>query len=734
MKIKNRYGGLAPAFMTSKIIACSLGLAGLLAANCFAAGPYAPTNWPPTIDPTKIVHFGIVSNAVVDGDLLSTNSASTNATWTYSLGICAIGAGADQGVTRVGCLGPEGYSALRGGFSYFNIADTNFYYWTNQAEFDVLMLVYGDTGVLNAGNPTLPKGVRFQEGTSSSGYSTYTTPSGLQLFTTNAYDNRWSWMLFTVTNNMWSNKVDSLIYRQVGAIKPGSSPTASVNGGINGGTLRMQCADTSSGMAGWTVHAFAIGQKGAFGSTNDMNIFSDFRSLDCPPVPAANLVGIDFASGTSNNLVPVNNIDAVLEVRPDQGPAGDLRTAAVPIASNGAMGWLYNFGIVSNYLGLPCNNNAVFHICVDFYDDPAFAGAFPAVVFGPEAFAVDSQGCSPASVYPSTSLHTMTGSGKWIRQSWIVPNVNLYGVNVAPDYTAGPRLIAKFGQVAISRVDYGILRTGSDPLAGQDPLADCPLDPQVCEGVYTNYVELDLQNGIQDGLAIGTPGSDQNFVQEMAGPAGDQRMCVVADTNLANLYLQFQILNGAMGPNYQDNAHVAIVLTYYDDPLLKSNRFGIDAWRYRVLGVENIFAADAGKWVMLEGTGKWRDAYWEVDRMLFSGVNQAPQAAARIKCEGPVHVSRVRYAVIRTCGPNAGVNWLDQYRVKSLSVSPDTNGMVKLNWPNQEAQLTVQGSSDFSTWSIFAPTPTFPESEQVTVRLAPTNSSQFFRLYRPPIP
>lgn len=733
MKTKRSYCGLVPALNTKpKLMACTLGLAAVLVGNCFAAGPYPPTEWPPTIDTNKIVHYGFVSNSISDTGFISTNS-----TWTSSIGICAIGAGADQGASRVGCLGPEGFNAISGGYTYFNLADTNYAIWANEAEFDVLMQVYGNPTVLNANNANLAKSVRFQEGTSASGYSTYTTPGGLQLFSTNAYNNQWNWILFTMTNNMWSNSIDHNLYRQVGVIKPGSSASASVNGGINGGTVRISCGDAGSTMAGWTVHAFAIGQKGAFGTTNDVNLFAPFRTIDCPPVPAVNLVGIDFNAGTADHLIAVTNADAQLEVRTGQGPSDDLRTAAVPIlnAAGTFTSWLYNFGIESNYLGQPCNNNEPFRICVDFYDDPGFAGAFPAVVFGPEAYATDSQGCSPASVYPSSSLQTLTGSGKWIRRSWIVPNVNLIGVNTQP-FTGGPRLISNFGQVAISRIEMAVLRTGSEPLAGQDPLAGCPLDPQVCEGVYTNFVELDLPNNVRNGLDIGTPGTDQNFITEMAGPASDQRLSVCSDTNLASLYLQFPIIGGALGSNYQDNAHIAIVLTYYDDPNLRSNHFGIDAWHYRTaVGLDNIFAADAGKWVMLEGTDKWRDVYWEIDRLTFNGVNQAPQAAVRFKCEANVHVSRVRYAVIRTCGPNTGVNWLDSYRVTSLAARPDTNGLVRLTWPYGEPQLTVQGIPSLGgTWSTFAPTPILPELEQATVRFSPTNNSQFFRLYRPSIP
>lgn len=65
------------------------------------------------------------------------------------------------------------------------------------------------------------------------------------------------------------------------------------------------------------------------------------------------------------------------------GPVGDKRRAVVPSGS------FLNFGILDNYLGRACNEPHAVKVCVEFYDDPSFAGAN--VRFGPEAYATDKR-------------------------------------------------------------------------------------------------------------------------------------------------------------------------------------------------------------------------------------------------------------------------------------------------------------------------------------------------------
>jgi hypothetical protein len=102
------------------------------------------------------------------------------------------------------------------------------------------------------------------------------------------------------------------------------------------------------------------------------------------------------------------------------------------------MGQFLNFAILDNYLGKPCNDPRAVKLGIEFYDDPAFAGAN--VTFGPENFATDDKG--GVDTYPPEKRQLLTGTGKWIRRSWIIPAVDLKGIN-AGSLTAGPRLISE---------------------------------------------------------------------------------------------------------------------------------------------------------------------------------------------------------------------------------------------------------------------------------------------------
>lgn len=69
--------------------------------------------------------------------------------------------------------------------------------------------------------------------------------------------------------------------------------------------------------------------------------------------------------------------------------------------------------------------------------------------------------------------------------------------------------------------------------------------------------------------------------------------------------------------------------------------------------------------------------------MKFNGVNQGPQAAARFvtSAGGKIFFTRVRYAVIRPCGPEAGVNLLEDCkpRLDVFFKRGDTNADSQLN-------------------------------------------------------
>jgi hypothetical protein len=329
------------------------------------------------------------------------------------------------------------------------------------------------------------------------------------------------------------------------------------------------------------------------------------------------------------------------------------------------------------------------------------------------------------------SFYTLTGSGKWLRLAFWVPGVNLSGINTAP-LTGGPRLLFYDGYPFIDRIELGVARTGSNPLAGLDPDPTFNVDPLVCSTNYGYYAELDLHAGITNGLDVGTSGGDQNMVVEEAGPPEDRRLSLAPAAGNNNI--QFAIVNEAFGPSYQDNARVAMALTYYDDPAMAGAR--LYPWPYRsfVNGVSTIVFPQApyNRRETLAGSGTWKVATFELPNANFEGVNQGPQSLVRFQTDpavagdpatGYIHVSRVRYNVVRPCGPHQGINMF-----QTPTIANATNN-VNVGW---FGQATLQS----------APTlpPAWADVLSATNAMTNTYSTpaagepRFFRLKFPPLP
>jgi hypothetical protein len=663
-----------------------------------AGGPYPATAWPTNINPNLFADYW-----VADGSL-----SAPNANWSNALGVKNDG---DQSVADVTLQGLGGKRATS---NNINVWDTNWQAWNTNALIDILLCAYGDANILRSATDPY-QGRRFQFLTGTLPTDASSTVYG-GTFATNAYNSKWNWILFTITNNLQSNLVDRLI----GTLR--TNATGGTNfGGINGGTIRIQGPDNNAN--GLAVHAIAFGQHGVFGKAADINQFAP-PDGSCPPVVDVNLAAIDFDAGYTNHLQVINDpgTDQGVTFSSSVGPAGNQRKAVIPT------GTYLNFGITSNYLGQACNDNTVMKVCVDYYDDPAFAGA--SVMFGPYACAADALG--DLTYNPAGNLITLQGTGQWIRQSWVIPSANLVGVSTAP-LTGGPQFACFNGEVAVSRFYLAALRS-TGPLAGQDPLADCYVDPLICQGAYGNYAELDLANAISNGLDVGTSGGDQVMVVETAGPVSDRRLAVRGDT-APNYFVNFQIVTNALGPTSQGNVHLAMSVTYYDDPALAGEGFRPQVWKLREPTGTAFNYMNTPQNMILAGTGQWRDAYWEIGTISFDGVNQGPQAAARFQTDAapgqstaaPVHISRIRYAVIRPCGPTAGQNPLSSKA--TLTAGPDTNGLLRVTWPNRAPQAVLDSAPTLSgAWSAFNGTPTI-EGTQSVVRFGPTNAnSQFFRL------
>ena len=257
----------------------------------------------------------------------------------------------------------------------------------------------------------------------------------------------------------------------------------------------------------------------------------------------------------------------------------------------------------------------------------------------------------------------MEGTGKWREAEWFVSDVKLTGVNVTQQAAAR---FSFGGPVYISRLRVGIIRT-SGIYEGVDPIPDSyPFDPDP----YGIYAELDLNEGIIDGLDVGTNGGDQEYILEDGiGPAGDKRYSIRPALGEASdpfdSHINFAILDEIFGPSDQPNAVFKVAVDYYDDPDLVGEDFGPDVYQSNVFGTLQFKYPPSADRITIEGSGEWKVAAWQIDDMNFSGVNQGPQAAARLSfsTNGAIHISRVRYAVIRPVGVNAGVDMLADVEV-----------------------------------------------------------------------
>jgi hypothetical protein len=658
-------------------------------------GPFDPEYWPPSIDPAKLVHF------------VSTDQAFSAPGAGWSTDALQILNGGDQDTDSITIGGHNGLK-VKAGSAYLNVADPLFTVWSNYDTIDILMQVYGDGAMLDANGQ--PRSFAFLTGS----LPDLRAPNGGSL-PVEAKNQKWNWVLFRIENALRADGT-----RYVGVIPPGAQG-AFTFGGVNGGTIRAQ------GVLGLTVRLVAFGERGAFGEPEQINRFAPGGA--CAPEPDTNLAYADISRNTNSFLVVLNDSDQTVTYQDNVGPAGDLRRAVRANAS------FMNFGITNHYLGLPCNDPHNVKLCVEFYDDPALTGA----VFGPETYATDATGGT--AIFPVDRRHTLEGTGKWVRRAFNIAAVNLKGTNTG-SLEGGPRLIFENGQVPISRVELGLFRTGTNRLAGVDPIPDCFEDPKICTDAYGNYAELDLGKAIMNGLDQGDSGGDQAMVVEDAGPANDRRQAVRPDITASSpgIYLNFKIINEPFGPSTQDNARLAICVTYYDDPALAGATFRPEVYKSDRGGDVTFAYTPANIVTRLTGSDRWLDAYFELPDVKFNGVNQGPQAAARFVVAKPaasqslpgVYFTRVRYAVIRPCGALAGVNLLEGCKPPVLrpSLNPgDVTLFLVLTWTTNAAGYRLQTTADLAQpqWTGVPGTPEIRDDHYVLL-LSATNTQGYYRL------
>lgn len=671
-----------------RLLALWATLSGVALVNA-QTGPFSPDDWPATRDPAKRVHY-----VVVDGGL---TPPSDN--WIADQLLILSGGDQATADTTIG-----GYAAKKATGNYLNIADQGFETWADQENIDVLVQVYGDGALFNTQG--LPRDFVFLTGT----LPELNFPHAGQI-AVEARNKKWNWHLFRVPNDTRGDGS-----RFIGSIPEGAQGDTHY-GGVNGGTIRFE------GVPNLIIRAVAFGEPGAFGEPEDINKYSAADS--CDPEPNTNLAGTDLNARTTNHITVLNNNDQTVSYADAIGPAGDKRRAVAP------QGEFLNFAITDSYLGKPCNDPRTVKVCLDFYDDPAFLDAN--VRFGPEAYATDDKG--GVNTYDETRRQVMQGTGQWIRRSWTIPAVALKGVNTGT-LTGGPRFISENAPVYVSRFEIAVLRAGDHPLAGQDPLANCYEDPAICTDAYGNYVELDLGSDVRNGLDVGSSGGDQEMILAEAGPTGDKRPAIRparedGNPGFPHQFLNFAILEEALGPSSQPPAHLAICVTYYDDPALVGQHFKPEVYVTERNGSSTFGFTPDSLFVTLEGTDTWREAYWEIPDVKFNGVNQGPQAAARFVLNDRIFFTRVRYGVIRPCGPNAGVNPLAACKPLTdirLTATRDADQLV-IAWPAAAEGFTLQETAALEqpAWSPVA-TPPVLQGDQFTVTVTIGGGEKYYRL------
>lgn len=199
------------------------------------------------------------------------------------------------------------------------------------------------------------------------------------------------------------------------------------------------------------------------------------------PDPYGIYAELDLNAGLVDNLdMGGGGGDSEYFIEDGIGPANDQRRAVRPALGEGSPPFdrYMNFAILNEVFGPSSQPNARIKIAVEYYDDPALAGA----VFGPEVYQSDQFGTLGFQFYPESSRQTLEGTGEWLTAAWEISDMNFTGVNV------GPQGAARFwfsdeAAVYISRVRYGVIRpVGIN--AGVDPLEDVPLTDVADWGLY----------------------------------------------------------------------------------------------------------------------------------------------------------------------------------------------------------------------------------------------------------
>ena len=302
--------------------------------------------------------------------------------------------------------------------------------------------------------------------------------------------------------------------------------------------------------------------------------------------------------------------------------------------------------------------------------------------------------------------------------AFFVGPANLQGVHTAP-LTGGPTMF--FGGLApyISRVQLGVVRTGTNALAGQTPDPTYHIDPFICATNYGYYAEWYPSGGILNNV-------DNISDLGTGGPVGDLRTCVVPEPVAGGYYyLRWSLQNQVFGPTVQDNADVIMTLTYYDDPALAGKVLFANTYSTMENGNITIAnfttTADYNGAVTLKGSGQWKEAQFEIPDVNFQ--NGGGQWVCRYAANAQIQVCRVRYNVFRPCGPFQGIDYLQTMGM--TNANPD----LKVNWRgtgNLRAAPVVTGP--------YTSLVNLTNTAKNVITLPMTNDAQFLRLQFPSYP
>ncbi|MDP8246002.1 MAG: hypothetical protein P9L94_18105 [Candidatus Hinthialibacter antarcticus] len=571
-------------------------------------------SWPPDTDFSQEVHYWSSDGFLEDGVPGGADDFLNSIT---------ILNGGDQTTEEI-ILADQ--IAVRATNNFMNVADEFFFNWPDVSEVDVLIQYFANADSQN-------DNMGFLLGVLGNLH-------GVGGYTLESLTDQFEWRVFRIDNSgQWlGNDL---------AVDP--IPSGGQFGGVNGGTVRIERVN------GLAVRAIAIGPAGVFGATDTIN---QTATVDFDPDLFPIAAEWDLNNGVVDgiDLYKVNDGDQETIESEDIGPAGDKRKAMRPAMEDGSDGTLDNFvnwEILNEHFGPTSQPSTRVKIVAEYYDDPALTG----VVFGPEAY---SSAGGAIEFFPLANRTIIEGTDKWREVEWFVTDVKFNGVNVP---TQGAARFIFDGPVYISRLRMGVIRaSGSNE--GVDPIPDSyPFDPDPFE----IFAELDIEGGIVNGLDFGGNGGDQEYITEEAGPAGEIRLSIrpsmTDGTDPFDRYINFSILDEHFGPSSQPNAVIKIVVDYWDDPALIGESFGPEVYVSNVYGTNAFTFFPSELRTTIEGTDTWQTAAFLIEDMNFSGVNQGPQAAARFwfSDNGAVHISRIRYAVIRPVGVNAGVDLLAEF-------------------------------------------------------------------------